>query len=208
MLPPKVLDLSHHNPIGGANNDQDYEAGFTQISAAGILGIIHKATQGTRSIDVEYARRREAAIEAGLLWGAYHFADASNPDDQAEHFLAVAKPGDETLIALDYEPLAGNTMTLAGARRFLQNIENAMGRKAVLYSGNLIKQTMKRPDEYFNSHRLWLAQYGPAAKLPVGWGRYWLWQFSDKGGFPGVTGNVDKNAFDGDFQQLADEWSA
>ena len=29
------------------------------------------------------------ALQAGLLWGAYHYADATDPVRQADHFLSV-----------------------------------------------------------------------------------------------------------------------
>ena len=54
-----VIDLSHHN------NNVD----FAKVVAAGVLGVIHKATQGTTTVDPLYAQRRGEALAAGLLWG-------------------------------------------------------------------------------------------------------------------------------------------
>src|ERR1051326_6713860 len=57
-----VVDISHHN--GNIN---------LQLAAAdGIIGVIHKATQGTTGIDAMYQTNRTQAANAGLLWGAYH----------------------------------------------------------------------------------------------------------------------------------------
>src|SRR5437870_8817789 len=58
-----VVDLSHHNRV----------ADFNAVTADGIVGIIHKATQGFRFTDPKYQDRRSRALEVGLLWGAYHF---------------------------------------------------------------------------------------------------------------------------------------
>lgn len=210
----KVLDLSHHNdgPHGGPID-------FAAIAAFGIKGIIHKASQGTGNVDAQYTVRRQAAHDAGLLWGAYHFADASDVDEQVKHFLEVATPAIDTLIALDFEPNAANTMSLEGARAFLCGIEDALGRKAVFYSGNLIKQDLgDRPDEFFGDHRLWLAHYNDNPKWPKAWARPWLHQFSGDGvnahgiKIPGVNsaqaGQLDMNSYAMSDEDLATEWAS
>ncbi len=58
-----IIDLSHHNG--------DVDLG--RAKAAGILGVIQKATQGTGYKDPTFDANREQAIQAGLLFGAYHF---------------------------------------------------------------------------------------------------------------------------------------
>jgi lysozyme len=201
----KVLDISHYNTVSK----------FEDIYAFGIRGIVHKSSQGTGYVDPTYASRRNAVIEGGLLWGAYHFADGSDPVKQAEHFLSAAKPDEHTLLSLDFEPNGKSTMTLPQARTFLQTIERETGRKAVLYSGNLIKETLgDRPDEYFGAHRLWLAHYSDTPKWPKAWAKPWLQQFSGDGindhgiKVPGVSGLVDLNSFDGSDEELAAQWAA
>src|SRR5262245_36207777 len=118
----KVLDLSHFNNA----------ISFEKIYAFGIRGIIHKASQGTGVTDTRYASRRPQAIAAGLLWGAYHFADSSDPVAQAKHFIHVAEPDAQTLVALDFERNEEHTMSIESARAFLKEIELLLGRKAVV----------------------------------------------------------------------------
>lgn len=202
---PMVLDVSHHNAIA--------RGGFERMRDFGIRGIIHKASQGLSYADPTYAQRRHDATAAGLLWGAYHFADSSDPKTQALRFLSAANPDGETLLALDYEPCGDKTMTLEGARAFLQAIEAATGRKAVLYSGNLIKETLRGADPYFGSHRLWLAQYSDHPVTPPSWASPWLWQFSGDGvnahgiSIPGIAGQVDINSFAGSADLLTTQWA-
>lgn len=209
----KVLDISHHNtgPHGDAID-------FAAIAAYGIKGIIHKSSQGLGNVDATYVRRRSDALAAGLLWGAYHFADASDPVRQVQHFIDAAAPDDTTLMALDYEPNGGNTMSLASARIFLNAIESQLGRKAVLYSGNLIKEQLPRPDSYFGSHRLWLAHYNDNPKWPPSWSAPWLHQFSGDGvnnhGFsipgvdPGQAKKLDMDSYNGNDDTLQQEWAS
>lgn len=210
----KVLDLSHHNAgIHGGDID------FAAIAAFGIKGVILKSSQGTTNVDRTYAARFAAARAAGLLVGAYHFADASPPDDQVDHFLQAASPDINTLMALDYEPNAGNQMSLQGARNFLHLIEASLGRKAVLYSGNLIKEQLgDGADAYLGQHRLWLAHYNDHPKWPKAWGAPWLHQFSGDGVnnhgivVPGVLASdaskLDMNSFPGTDDELTAQWAS
>jgi len=200
-MTPLVLDLSHHNVI------EDWG----KVYASGIRGVIHKATQGGSFVDGDYAKRKADAKAAGLLFGAYHFADASDVTIQVEHFLKVVGTEPDTLLALDFEPNGKNTMSLEQARQFLQMVYDKTGQRPILYSGNLLKEGLKKKaDPFFSSHRLWLAQYGPKAKLPNGFKSYWLWQYSGDGVngpgiIPGIkTKGVDCNVFGG--TDLAAEW--
>jgi GH25 family lysozyme M1 (1,4-beta-N-acetylmuramidase) len=140
-----VVDLSHHNDV----------ANFGKVKAAGYAGIIHKATESIGFVDNMYAIRRGDAINAGLLWGAYHFLRPVSIPAQVDFFLKIAAPDNMTLLALDHE--------------------DAVGRKAVLYSGFLIKEQLDdRIDGYPAAHRLWLAQYGPRPVTPRNWPSAWL----------------------------------
>ena len=128
-----VVDLSHHNE----NVD------FAKMKANGIVGVIHKATQGLTYVDKTYAKRRAMAVECGLLWGAYHFGVGGDGSDQAQFFLETTKPDAHTLLVLDYEPnLTGPTMSLDQAREFVEHVGDATGRWPGLYSGHLIKEQL------------------------------------------------------------------
>lgn len=206
---PIVVDLYHGDTVSS----------FKLAAAQGIRGVIHKASQGTTVTDELYDVRRDKAKAAGLLWGAYHFATDEDPAAQVKHFLSCAEPDKDTLVALDYEPNGNHTMSFAGALAFLRGIESALGRKAVLYSGNLIKE--QSPSDldaaYLAQHRLWLAEYGPVARLPAAWTKYWLWQFTGDGigpgphaipGIPGAGGALDLNTYAGTLDQFATEWAS
>lgn len=197
---PLVLDLSHHNEIEDWN----------KVYASGVRAVIHKATQGSSFVDQDYAKRKAAAKASGLLWGAYHFADSSDVEKQVANFLKVVGEDEDTLLALDYEPNGARTMSLAQAKKFLQLVYEKTEQRPILYSGNLIKETLKKADPFFSSHRLWLAQYGKKAILPPGFDRYWLWQYSGDGIngagiIPGIkTKGIDCNVFGG--EDLGSEW--
>jgi GH25 family lysozyme M1 (1,4-beta-N-acetylmuramidase) len=212
-----VVDLYHGDLVGGSGPALD---GFKKAYDAGIRGIIHKASQGISYVDPAYERRRDAALQAGLLWGAYHFANDTDAEQQAEFFLKqAASPDAETLVALDWEPNSNHSMGADGARKFLQTVEAELGRKAVLYSGNLAKEKLgDTEDEFFGSHRLWLCQYGPKWRVQSSWQKPWLWQYAADGygpeprGVPGITvpggKGIDMNSFDRTEEELKAEWAS
>ena len=157
-----VVDISHHN----GNVD------LGKAQAAGIVGVIHKATQGTSMTDNMYDQNRQKAASAGLLWGAYHFGTQADGAAQADFFLSKANADDQTLLVLDYEPNGNSTMTLDQARAFVSRIKDVTGRFPGFYSGSLIKQQLggKPADPVLSQCFLWLAQYGPAPKdIPATW---------------------------------------
>jgi lysozyme len=219
-----VVDLYHGDRV----------TDFATAKAAGVVGVIHKAHQGGAALahDPLYAVRRQRALAAGLLWGAYHFMTDDDPEQQATAFLASAFPDggtspgarpaidNTTLLAIDYEPYGRRTPSLDQLRAMLHAIEDKAGRKAVIYSGSLIKDTLgAAADEYLSRHRLWLAEYAEQWKMAplTAWQRPWLWQYSGDGagptphsvaGIQGAGGHVDLNCYDGSDQELAKEWAA
>src|SRR5262245_38820369 len=140
-MTPSVIDLSHHNTV----------ISFAAIKAAGIEGIVHKASQGLKYADPDYEKRRADAKRYGLLLGAYHFATNANPSEQVVHFLKAAKPDADTLLALDWEHNPdGPDMSTAQAREFLLTLMKATGRQPrdiVIYGGNLLKEQIDTPEE-------------------------------------------------------------
>ena len=198
-----VVDLSHHN------NNLD----FQKAKDSGLVGIIHKATQGTTGVDATYMERRSKAEATGLLWGAYHFGTGSDGVKQAQNFLD--KVGDPTsvLLVLDLEDNpTGPSMSLEEARAFVTHVQNETGRAPGLYSGHYIKQLLgSSPDPVLANCWFWLAQYGPTAVVPANWNTWTLWQYTDGSigpgphEFPGI-GRCDRDKFNGSIDELKTFW--
>src|SRR2546423_5317251 len=75
-----VVNMSHYDLM---------RVDFVAMKSEGVVGVIHEATFPRRQRDWRYGERQVAASQAGLLWGAYHFGDGTNPIQQADHFLAI-----------------------------------------------------------------------------------------------------------------------
>lgn len=173
---PLIVDLSHHNNV----------TSYVDMKKAGIIGIIHKATQGTNYVDARYALRIKRARETGLLVGAYHFATSDKVEDQVSHFLHTVGSDKDVLLCLDFEPnTTGGSMSLRQARDWLELVKEKTGQLAVIYSGSMMKETLgNKKDEMLAKHKLWLCQYGPKAKVPANWDNFWLHQYAADGEGP------------------------
>src|SRR5215471_8232194 len=120
MPTAKVIDLSHHNSIP---ND------LTHAASAGIIGCIHKLTEGKSYVDDKVQARFYLANEAGLAWGLYHFLRPGDMKQQANFFWGTAVElnviDDQTLLAADHEDtgVSFNELML-----FLGEVERLSGR--------------------------------------------------------------------------------
>ena len=200
-----IVDLSHNNQ----NVD------LVRARADGVQAVIHKATQGSGFTDPAYANRRTAAKNAGLLWGAYHFATGADPATQSRFFLKVASPAPDDVMVLDLETNEsnpGNTMTLDQARAFIQSIQDATGLTPGLYGGSYLKQQLAGAiDEKLQACWLWWAQYGPAPDIPPNWSSWTLWQYTDgHHGNPPLEvdgiGACDRDQYQGTPDDLRAKW--
>jgi lysozyme len=204
-IKPMVVDLSHY----------DSASNYNDVVKAGICGCIYKATQGVNYTDPTYVQQQHAAKTAGLLWGAYHFADSSNVNDQINNFMQFACPDPDELFCLDWEDNGGNTMSIDNVKAWIDGVESALGRpeQCVIYSGNTAKEALgSSKDDFLGARRLWLCQYGSTPTVQQSWDKYWLWQYTD--GSTGPTphtisgvGACDINSYDGAKDQLTKEWA-
>lgn len=209
-MTPTVVDIYH----GDNAEDTHGPIDFAAWKAAGIVGVIHKCTQGATYADPLYAARRRQATAAGLLWGAYTFNTGQDVAAQVDSFLTHADPGTDTLMALDFEDNPHSQMSLAQMMQFLDLADQRLGRKLVLYSGNRVVDLLGRQTvPSLGSRRLWRPQYpkNPTTFSQVvlqnSWTSAWLWQYTETGTMVGCRGQLDLNAYDGPANKLAAEWA-
>jgi lysozyme len=209
--------MSTTNIVDGFHGDV---FNFPKLKQEGIVGVIHKATQGTNITDPSYKSRRKAAKAAGLLWGAFHFATDSDWEEQVKHFLDVAEPADDEVIAWDYEnPPAGqgHAMSFAHVHDAVELISSLTKRFPTLYGGNLIRENVgDKADLILKNCPLWYARYrSTPAGVPKGtWPAATLWQYTaaeapnQNGPGPTKAGGklVDRNFFAGSDAELAAAW--
>ena len=201
-----VIDLSHHNTV----------TSYRDIAAAGIVGVIQKASQGFAYQDPTFAERKQAVQQAGMLFGAYHFGVAGDAVAQAEYFLKAA--GGAGLLVLDYEPNPqGHDMSLLEAEEFVHHIFVRTGRYPGLYSGHTVKEALAAANitspaqTELSKCWLWYARYGALPLVPTVWKNWTLWQYTDgaAGDAPHEVRGVglcDRDQFNGTEPQLRAFW--
>lgn len=221
-----VIDLSRFVTVSN----------FRQVRQSGILGVIHRASEGGDYADMACAVRRPQAEAAGLLWGTYHFGTGQmSGARQAAFFLSMSRPGPRTLLALDLEANENNpsnSMTLEQAEEFVRAVADATGRLPVVYVhptwangdplpvSGLSFGARITPDSILARCGLWVADYHDSPELPLAWAAtgWRLWQYAgdESASRPaynqttivqGVS-HCDRNLFNGDATTLDRFWSA
>jgi len=199
-----VIDVSHY----------DDTPNWTEVAAAGIAGIIHKATQGSTYVDPTFTTARAAVPAAGMLWGAYHFGTGDEEGSaQAQFFLDTVQPDAHTLCAIDFEPNpSGTSMTLDHLFGWIETVQAATGRPPIVYGGN----SLLFPLIGTNTHPtlaacpLWVAEYTSASE-PSGipsqiWTTWTLWQYTESGSVNGISVAVDRERYIGTLEELLASW--
>ena len=190
------IDVSHYQG----------EINWERAAADGIRFAFIKATEGVSITDETFADHWEAAGEAGIYRGAYHFFRAgTDAEAQAKHFLKVtAGLSAELPAVLDLEVTdrQGAAQIVKGAQAWMKTVEKGSGRKPLLY-------TMPRfADDFLGDklaeYPLWVVdlRVGPP-RLPKAWEDWTFWQYSHHGHVDGIQEEVDLNCFKGDAEALA-----
>ena len=224
-----VVNLSHYDLM---------RVDFEQMQNQGIVGVIHEATYPRNVRDEKYVQRQAEASRAGLLWGAYHYANASDPVAQADFFLrtvssawhaaGLASRPDRVLLVLDFEQnrhYPGGTMRVDQAVAFVERIRQRTGEYPGLYSGeNRIRAILNNPRVSAAAKRvlahcwLWVANYHVRPGNVSPWSRWTLWQYTGDGvcnlpraSFPRNVANMrnaERNIFDGTAGDLRNFWQS
>jgi lysozyme len=222
-----VVNMSHYDRM---------QADFAGMKSEGILAVIHEATYPPFTADAYYSARQQAAARNGLLWGAYHFANASDPVRQADHYLSVvsrawsqadplSRPSG-VLLVLDFEKnghYPGGTMRVDQAVAFVERIRERTGKYPGIYSGEYHARTKLGSSQVTPAQRsilakcwLWLANYSKQPRAASPWDFWHLWQYCGDGRcklprstHPISIANVrkaERNIFNGSRSALQNFW--
>ena len=174
----------------------DWEA----VKRSGQAFAFLKATGGSNRVDPWFAREWASAARAGMVRGAYHYADpSSSPEAQAAlvvHTVGSTREAGNLGIVLDLESDGGlaPAALAAWAHRFLDAVEARTGRTPILYTYIYFWQHAMANNRSFGAYPLWLARYADQAPAPVaGWSQWTFWQHSSSSRVPGIVGSVDHN---------------
>ena len=180
-------------------HDNGKPINWAAAKKSGVRFAFIKATGGSNRVDPWFEREWAAAGRAGIIRGAYHYADPSHSAvEQAARVVSVVgstREANDLGIVLDLESSGGlGPAALAKwAHTFLTQVERRTGRVPILYTYPNFWHTKMRDNRTFGAYPLWLARYGDRPAPLPGWDRWTFWQHSSTGRVPGIVGAVDKN---------------
>lgn len=183
-----IVDLSHHNTV----------LDFADAAAAGLIGVIHKATEGTSYVDPTYHERMDRARVEGLAWASYHYLHHGSIDAQMAHYMGTALVAPYSRVCLDYEDAAMSLEDLRHAIGWLQSYDSTL--QIAVYGGALLKEQLGSAyDPVLAQCALWLSQWGTSKPTwpKETWPVWSLWQYTDKAGCEGFQPPIDGNTFNG-----------
>jgi GH25 family lysozyme M1 (1,4-beta-N-acetylmuramidase) len=186
---------------------------WTSVYNAGIRFAYIKDTEGTSYKDPNFNSNYLNAYNAGVIRGAYHFAlpDRSTGAAQATYFVNNGGrwSGDgKTLppaLDMEYNPYGASCYgkTQAAMRTWLADFSSTTkrlaGRYPVIYTTtNWWSTCTGNWSGLSSTNALWIARWASApGTLPAGWPAWTIWQYSSTGAVSGISGNVDRDYFNG-----------
>ncbi|KAG8778611.1 hypothetical protein FRC12_024899 [Ceratobasidium sp. 428] len=201
---PQGIDVSGYQP----------DVNWQTVKANGVEFAYIKATEGTTYTNPEFASQYNGAYDAGLIRGAYHFAQPADSTGaaQANYFLehggkwsndGKTLPG---ALDLEYAPSGDKCYGLSAAAMtswitdFVKTYQTATTRYPVIYTSTSWWQLCTGNSDAFGANSpLWVARYADAVgDLPAGWTTWTIWQYANSGPNPG-----DQDVFNGDSAGLA-----
>jgi len=182
------------------------------LAASGVQFCFIKATEGATFVDPRFGFNWQAARNAGLARGAYHFFHpAVSVTAQADIFLQTV-PGlaaGDLPPVLDLEaPQEWSPIPVANraalALSWLETVENALHLRPIVYLSAAFATDVLGNASELAQYPLWLALYvtAPSPAVPKPWSSWDFWQYTQTGTAPGITGNVDRNHFNGSIDDL------
>ena len=175
---------------------------WTSVKNSGKAFAFTKATEGTTYTNPYFATNWARMKSAGLVRGAYHFGHPSvDPVAQADYFCNVVRPTHGDLqMALDLEVTDGRSpsQVRSWVVSFINRIVYRTGSPGISYTGFSFWRDSAGNGSNLNCP-LWLAAYvsDPAPYVPAAWSTWSFWQYTSSGSVPGVSGNVDRDAWNG-----------
>lgn len=191
------IDLSHHQG----------EIDWSKLASSDISFAYIKATEGGNFVDPHFKRNWQAAKEAGLIVGAYHFFRICKPGAiQADNFLATlpSDPGQlPPVIDVEHEGPCNSADIPADIGQQIitmaQRIEAKVGCKPIIYASTTYEANLISAMDHDQTY--WV----PSLSWPPSFqNRNWIfWQYTATGKLNGIKADVDLNVFRGTRQGLA-----
>ena len=178
---------------------------WQSVKDSGIDYVIIRAGYGTSTVDPQFKTYIEGARNAGLKIGVYWFSYATSTEKailEAEKCLETISPYKNSITypvffdfeyaSVDYAKSNGVNITKDSATQmanaFIDTVKS-QGYTTGIYTNRDFSRNYFT-DDLISSNNLWVAQYSSTNTFGK---PYSIWQYSEKGSVPGISGYVDLN---------------
>ncbi|AUH40374.1 lysozyme [Streptomyces sp. CMB-StM0423] len=212
---PDVSPMDHTTGVQGIDvSHWQGSINWTSVRNAGIQFAWMKATEGTTYKDPSFNTNYPAAYRAGVIRGAYHFArpNSSSGAAQANFFASnggawsrdnLTLPG---VLDIENNPSGAACYGLSqtAMRNWILDFYNTYkartSRDVVIYtSPSWWNSCTGGWNGMASRSPLWVANWTSAhsPSIPNGFPFYTVWQYTSTGRVAGISGNVDRDKFNG-----------
>jgi GH25 family lysozyme M1 (1,4-beta-N-acetylmuramidase) len=199
------VDVSHYQ---GTIN-------WGSVAGAGIDFAYAKVSEGTGYTDPTYTTNRTGARNAGILFGAYHFGrpDQGDPRGQADRLVSLSQYAHDgrtlpPMLDIEWGPAEAcyglsTSAMVSWISAFVDQVRVRTGQRPMIYTNINWWNPCTGSNAGFGANPLFVARYAnDPGTMPPGWSTWTLWQHTSSGSVPGISGNVDRDVFNGTSAQL------
>ena len=204
---PSPEDFEIHGiDVSKYQGDIDWNA----VARSGVKFAWIKATEGGDYVDEKFLENWQAAKEAGVPRGAYHFAYWCRPaEDQAAWFIANVPDDPSALppvLDVEWNPASltcpqhvPREEALATIHIILDAMQRAYGKRPILYTSIDFYHDVLEGE--LTDYPMWVRSVKDYPAVKYGDLHWDFWQHTEDGQVPGIGTRVDRNAFYGSAQE-------
>lgn len=180
----KVIDVSYHN--GTINWEKVKGAGYHAIIRCGY------GSDFENQDDTQFRRNVEECVRLGIPFGVYLYSYAkgsTQAQSEAQHAIRLCTPYKDKMaypLFFDTEEPGTEKISASNATIFCSNVKAAGFVPGIYASQSWWQENLGSVNGYVK----WVARWSTVEPTTAGWQ---IWQYSEKGNVPGISGNVDLN---------------
>ncbi len=176
---------------------------WDSVAGDGVRYAFIRTNHGLGDLDEKYAFNWAEARRVGILRGTYqYFLPGEDAVEQAQLLIDRMGPleDDDLPPVLDVEEADGQPPEVIREKihAWMNHVEAELGVVPIIYTAKYFWQDgVGMPDDFLD-HPLWVANYDVECPLIADpWLRWDFWQHTSTGRVAGISGNVDRNHFNG-----------
>ncbi len=161
---------------------------WTKVAKDSTIQFVYvRATEGASIQDAYYKTNISKAKKAGLLVGSYHvYSSKTTAYQQMANMRKMIKKKEQDLApVLDIEGHHSGRLYMQRVDKLLELMEQEYGVKPVIYTSEKVYKVHFSGKKYAKYH-IFIANYRGYPTT-----RFTLWQYTETGRCPGISGNVD-----------------